>query len=446
MAIDEDLLQAIRQAPDDDAPRLVYGDLLLSRGDPRGELIQVQCRLADVALTAAERRKLRISENKLLAEHGAAWNAEVLAAIGEQAGVARAFTPVKVELRRGFVDMVRAPAYVLRRLDALHAVAPLLTELRIDPDSFLERSTLAAADLDSPCVAGLRVLRLTLPGAGDEGARAIATCPHLSGLRALAITFVGWDPSIMIGLSGTVEAQAPGAPSPPTPSLGPEGARALATSPHLAGVRALTLDGNELGVEGVAAILDSSARWTLEELSLSNSGIDSAAVVAIADAPSSQTLRRLVLQSASMDAAAARRLASSKHLGTLAVLDLENCPLGPEGIAAFLDGLGLEALTELVLAHNGLGDAGALTVARCAKLRQLRILDITKNQIGKKSLAALASSENLGGLEKILVHDRESKEAREAFLGSRTLAGTQIYWRGKLLSKAAKAKAAAGDD
>ncbi len=40
---DELLLEAIYAAPDDDAPRLVYADALLERGDPRGELIARQC-------------------------------------------------------------------------------------------------------------------------------------------------------------------------------------------------------------------------------------------------------------------------------------------------------------------------------------------------------------------------------------------------------------------
>lgn len=40
------LLAAVAAAPDDDAPRLVFADLLSSRGDPRGELIALQCRLA----------------------------------------------------------------------------------------------------------------------------------------------------------------------------------------------------------------------------------------------------------------------------------------------------------------------------------------------------------------------------------------------------------------
>lgn len=41
--IAEELLAAIRAAPDDDAPRLVYADWLLERGDGYGDLIIAQC-------------------------------------------------------------------------------------------------------------------------------------------------------------------------------------------------------------------------------------------------------------------------------------------------------------------------------------------------------------------------------------------------------------------
>src|SRR5687768_2116425 len=43
------LLAAVLAAPEDDAPRLVYADHLQANGDPRGELIAVQCDLARIA-------------------------------------------------------------------------------------------------------------------------------------------------------------------------------------------------------------------------------------------------------------------------------------------------------------------------------------------------------------------------------------------------------------
>src|SRR5262245_42550191 len=39
-------LQAIREDPENDTPRLIFADWLEERGDPRGEFIRVQCALA----------------------------------------------------------------------------------------------------------------------------------------------------------------------------------------------------------------------------------------------------------------------------------------------------------------------------------------------------------------------------------------------------------------
>ena len=61
-----DLMASIQAAPDDDGARLVYADLLSAQSDPRGELIQLQCRLARDELTGAERTRMRTRENALL--------------------------------------------------------------------------------------------------------------------------------------------------------------------------------------------------------------------------------------------------------------------------------------------------------------------------------------------------------------------------------------------
>src|SRR3954466_16322534 len=59
------LLAAIRQAPADDAPRLVYADWLDEHGQPeRADFIRVQCALAHRDDPARRRR-----EAELLAEH-----------------------------------------------------------------------------------------------------------------------------------------------------------------------------------------------------------------------------------------------------------------------------------------------------------------------------------------------------------------------------------------
>jgi uncharacterized protein (TIGR02996 family) len=62
------LLAAIREAPDDDAPRLVYADWLDEHGQPeRAEFIRVQCELARSELPALRRREAEL----LIAHHDA---------------------------------------------------------------------------------------------------------------------------------------------------------------------------------------------------------------------------------------------------------------------------------------------------------------------------------------------------------------------------------------
>jgi uncharacterized protein (TIGR02996 family) len=52
------LLEAVHAAPDDDAPRLVYADVLAEAGDPRGEFIQLDLAVARAARGTPERRAL----------------------------------------------------------------------------------------------------------------------------------------------------------------------------------------------------------------------------------------------------------------------------------------------------------------------------------------------------------------------------------------------------
>jgi uncharacterized protein (TIGR02996 family) len=81
------LLAAIRAAPDDDAPRLIYADWLEEHGQPgRAEFIRVQCELA-----RNDSPTLRQREAELLAAHHDAF-AGSLAAPG-----------LRFRFRRGFV-------------------------------------------------------------------------------------------------------------------------------------------------------------------------------------------------------------------------------------------------------------------------------------------------------------------------------------------------------
>ena len=95
----------------------MYADLLLARDEALGELIHVQCQLA-----RRPTRRLAAHERRLLAAYGSAWLAPVLAVPHVTSAV----------LRRGFVEIVRGTADVVRARDLLHRVAPALRELWAD--------------------------------------------------------------------------------------------------------------------------------------------------------------------------------------------------------------------------------------------------------------------------------------------------------------------------
>jgi uncharacterized protein (TIGR02996 family) len=99
-------IDAVVANPDDDGPRLVYADWLLERGDPRGELIQLQCRRR----RRAPDRNAMQRERELLKAHRREW-----------LGPLHEFVKGKAELVRGFLDELE-----------LGGSAKLL-ELRLDP-------------------------------------------------------------------------------------------------------------------------------------------------------------------------------------------------------------------------------------------------------------------------------------------------------------------------
>ena len=104
------LIGEVVAQPGDDGPRLVLADWLLEREDPRGELIQLQCRHAIAPSPALAARA-----DQLIAEHGVRWSAYLLP---------EARDPV---FERGFVARVATdnPEALHQRSDALRAHGPL---------------------------------------------------------------------------------------------------------------------------------------------------------------------------------------------------------------------------------------------------------------------------------------------------------------------------------
>ena len=111
MASAEAVLAECLARPDDDAPRLVYADLI---GGPRGEFIVLQCDLARGEVTPARRAR----ERELVDEFGQTW-AGAIAKRG-----------VRWQFHRGFVDAIRIDG----RAHFPFADAPFLTAVTIADD------------------------------------------------------------------------------------------------------------------------------------------------------------------------------------------------------------------------------------------------------------------------------------------------------------------------
>ena len=192
-ARETELLAAIRTAPDDDTPRLVWADLT---GGERGELVAVQCRLVQ-----AEDPVLRARERDLLERHGEAW-------AGELRGLARAW-----EFRRGFIEAIEVDGATLAsRAVAIVAAAPLARSLTLvglaryyvhsEPAAADELTVLAIFDrlfalpelahFDRLAIVGATTQTahagdFEVAGHGDEIARRLVSSGVLGRLRALAI-------------------------------------------------------------------------------------------------------------------------------------------------------------------------------------------------------------------------------------------------------------------
>lgn len=423
---------AVLAAPDDDAPRLVLADFLSGLGDPRGEFIALQCRLA--ATDDEARRALRIAENKLLAAHETAWTAAFF-----DVAKSTPFRKVKVVFHRGFLEEATLPLEALDDLEPLFEAAPVLRRLRFDSPGFTGEThappTLAGR-LSSALLRRVKSLDLRLPAGGDAAAVALAQCPHLTGLHTLHLEATAWP---------IPDFPTPVFSGPPeTHRLTVAGAWALASSPHLKGLRDVKLASNALGGAGVKALLEGG--WPLVSLDVSGNQLDDDALVAIAAAPHLSTLEHLGLGGGQYSDAALAALASSKTLTSLSSLDLSNSQLGPRGLERFLAALTLPRLKELSLRATGLGDAGVGALAKSPTSRQFTSLELGENTVTQTGVFALADSPNLTGLTRLQLNDAwlKKKAVVESLAASPTLASCRIYVKGTLLSRSAKKKPVSG--
>ncbi|HXG10133.1 MAG TPA: TIGR02996 domain-containing protein [Gemmataceae bacterium] len=291
---DEDIfLQAIRENPDDDGARLIYADWLEEQGDPRGELIRVQCALARMPAGAAGRRELEERERQLLREVEAALSLPAILS--------------DWEFHRGLLESasIRLRAFA-EHAEALVRLGPL-RRLHVFNGWFRPNLATLQALASNPYLARVTSLELTEASISAQGVRELTASPYLEQLTAL-------------DLSSNV--------------LGDEGVQVLAGCPSLARLTRLALGGNLIGDDGAQALADSPYLTNLTTLDLSRNSITDQGLAVLAASPRLAQLTALDLSNNLIADSGVSALAETKYLTRLTALNLRNNFIGDRGVQA----------------------------------------------------------------------------------------------------------------
>lgn len=288
-----DLLRAVLADPEHDSPKQVYADALMSAGDPRGELIQLELALAG-PLSIPKRDAYNRRHAELLEAHKKTW------------------FPYKVasyRTRGGFLHAVRGTYRQLRAATAMFASEPIV-EVEVElGEGDAERLA------DAPWLP--RVRRLIVRGRlGDDDFAAL--WENAGHLRALNVTACGLAPSALAQLGDGMpileRLVLTGNP------LGDAGVANLRSWRHLGQLETLYLSSCQVSPVGLAALLEGEPLARLDKLCLSNNRLDDAVGAMIADhAAALPALRHLELHDAGVRAAGARAVLAG--LPALATLD-----------------------------------------------------------------------------------------------------------------------------
>lgn len=318
-ATEAELLAAVLADPSDDAPRLVLADWLTERGEPRGELISVQCQLARGAENEDE---LLERERALLTEHGARW----IGAAEQEL--------LQVRFSRGFVESVEVlDAAELPQLEGFFQREPV-TELIFTSSRLLDGARFAQLEwLERVRSLSFRARSPSAPGSlSAEQLGLVLGSRRLRGLERLA-------------LSGQ-RLRAAGF------SLVSEHAAA-----SLPALEAFAYDDDVLTSAAIAAHVEQRWLARLSELSLSNDFLRPDAVEALAFARRPGQLLRLGLGHNPLGNTGAGILARAPRLRSLRHLSLPRARIGPVGVDALLASEHLLALESLDLEGNPIGSS-----------------------------------------------------------------------------------------
>jgi uncharacterized protein (TIGR02996 family) len=416
------LLQACKDEPDQDDPRLILADWLEQHGDEAGhdrsEFVRLGCARARLPDQHADEARLLARLYQLVLRNEHRWLGPILDRV----------EPYRIYFRRGLVEVETEPNGFLKGVPSSPATDPVfawvsglrlrgsardrpdqLAVLRdprlaafsfvfVDDHSWEEQDWQALTDSGSPPrLPSVRVVSQP----GEAFGRALARCPLFEGARFLdlrhadrsldddalnALARAPWLARVThLSLSGN--------------RVGYEGVRVLRSSPNLGQLQHLNLECNPIGDEGAVALAQCPRLAALTHLDLRRTGVTPWGVKALAASPHLRKLQWLDLSENQIGDAGAGLLAASPNLAAVHTLNLAGCSLKGDGVSALARSPHTGALRELALGSCPLDEEVASELTRSSSLTGLRRLSLGGARVEAGALAALGSGTALARLD-----------------------------------------------
>jgi uncharacterized protein (TIGR02996 family) len=342
MTHDEAFFQAVLEAPDDDAVRLIWADWLDDHDAPeRAAFIRDQIALARLADNDPARNAVAARARAALAAHEGAWVAADLRGLVEGG-----------TFRRGLVEGVTLKAAdFLQHAEQLFRLAPIRRVRLRQPQGHL-RGVAVCPDL-----ARLTALDLRGNGLDDDALRPLFASPHLARLAALDLS---------------------------NNHLGAASARRLVECGSFPGLVDLDLGLNMLDGDAAAA-LACQAATSWRRLDLRSNRVGDAGAAALAASRHLAGLLCLSLAYNGLTHVGAAALGASHRLAALRSLDLNWNALRPVGVIDLAAG-GMPALAALDLADTLAGDAGLVALLRGGRFADLNLKNNGVTDAGVRAL------------------------------------------------------------
>jgi hypothetical protein len=323
------LVEQVRNHPEDIQTRLVLADAWMEQGNLQGQLMLWNAQWEQKAIFDDSyhelRRKCEALQMDLCLSLHAKWG---VSGVEFERGYVSSVDVTDLEVWKGLGSATQGELALASKV-AFKNIADGSLETWLPHLS-------ASPSLTSLNLAGNAI--------GDTGTQVLAESPHLNNLTSLDLSLN---------------------------AIGKDGAQALANSPYLINLRLLDLFMNDVGAEGANALAKSPYLKNLTSLHLARNNIGEDGAKALAKSPYLKKLSSLDLSLNAVGDGGVGALAKSFCLTNLTSLDLFLNDIGFEGAKALAESPNLTNLTLLDLGGNSLGEEGRTVLAQSSFLKNV---------------------------------------------------------------------------